>query len=101
MTSDTVAIQHVDARVVIPRAAERALAAAAPRGVDVCDEELLLRRPRHLELDRQRSVEGIAVLRVEVLTVLLRWEPSVTVARNDEEAIRSRHALPSHAAGFE
>ena len=48
---------------------------------------MLARLLRHRELDGQRLVERLAVLRVEILAVALGREPGVAVGRDHEVAV--------------
>ena len=84
---DPVSIEHLDPRIVVPGTDEEMLVALAPFGVDVGDEELLGGLLGCLDLDRERHVEGLTVLGVEIVAVPLRGKPGVAVRRNDEIAI--------------
>ena len=101
LARDAVAVDHREARVGIPRARERALAAAPPLRVDVGDQEALLRGLRHLDLDRERRVERRVVLLLEIVLVALGRQARVAVRRDHEIAL-ARIALtraPQPAAG--
>ena len=73
-----------------PRARQRAVATLSPFCVDVGDQEALRRRARRFELDRQRDVEDRAVLRIDVVAVLLGRESRMAVGRNHQQAVHGR-----------
>ena len=90
LPGDAVAVEHADALGVVPGAGELLLDALAPLVVDFLDQEGLLGRLDLLHLQRVRVVEGLAVLRIEVIAIALARQAGVAVGGNDDVAVHSR-----------
>ena len=79
LCNDAVVVEHLVARRGIPSAGKLCFVAAAPLLVDLGDEEVVAHAPGRLDLDGQRGVEGVVILRVHVGAVVGGVQPSVPV----------------------